>query len=112
MVIANVSSGSDSRHRIEQLVELLNMVSETERRGVRTEAKRWEHYDATVKLYRGRAKSEAAIWAAVAIGDNQRSVTLIKIVDWYRDGDLEHSGLLADALDRYARGTVIPGTAI
>jgi len=111
-VVANVRVAPGARRRIEQLVEFMNIVSDTEEFGLSHEMHRWRHFDATVKLFCGRPKRDAAIWAAVAVAADQRTVALLKIVDTFRDEDLEHSGLLAEALDRLARGRLVEGRTL
>lgn len=109
-VLANVRAPGVKRRRVQELVELLNMVTNTEELGLACEAKRWLDTvsDDTVKLYyRARGSREAGIWAAVAVTGLE--VTMLKIVDTYGGDDGERDGLLADALHRKAKGTIIQG---
>ncbi len=71
-VLANVRAPGVKRRRVQELVELRNMVTNTEELGLASEAKRWLHIaaDDTVKLYyRAPGSGQAGIWAAVAITD-------------------------------------------
>jgi hypothetical protein len=99
-----------SGERVFELVEFLKLVTNTEKRGIHTEAKRWINVpeESTVKLYMGDANpKEKAIWAAIQVEADGTTVTLLKIVDTYSGGESENYGLLADALDRKQKGRVI-----
>lgn len=114
-VVANIKAPGAKRRRVRELVEFLNMVSNTEELGVAFEAKRWLHTaaDSTVKLYYRQPRSgEAGIWAAVAVADDEVTVTMLKIVDTYGGGDGEQEELLADALHRKSRGTITQGLIV
>ena len=115
LVVANIRASVGNRRCVRELVEFLNMVTKSEELGAHTEAKRWKAAtdDSGVKLYFGKLKpGQSGIWAAVAVAADQRSLTLLKIVDTFGGGDNEHEGLLADALHRKAKGTIVQGQIV
>ena len=93
------------------MMEFLTLVAATEKRGLASVGKRWRGVpaDAAMQLYVGAPSGGmAGIWAAVAVAADGRSVTLLKLVDTYRGGELEAEGLLGDARDRKRKGRVFP----
>jgi hypothetical protein len=99
-----------SGERVFELLEFLKLVTNTEKRGVHTEGKRWINVpeDSAVKLYMGDpSPKEKAIWAAIQVEADEKTVTLLKIVDTYTGGETETRGLLGDALDRKQKGRII-----
>ena len=112
-VIANCKEGEGQRRRIEDLVEFINMVCKCDEPGSATHSMKsgkWRTTaaDPDVLLYfRDGRGDDVRLWAAVIL--TEAGVVLLKMVDSFRGGEREREGLLADALDRKARGTVIQG---
>jgi hypothetical protein len=115
-----------------QVAELLALLSAVERSGFASERKRldsinsgsvqrvdeaWqtlpeagEDFGDGGFVYAGGRKrvGKGSIWAAVEVGADGRTLTLLKIVDTFAGGNADEQELLADALDRKARGERAP----
>jgi hypothetical protein len=96
------------KERMYQAVELLGSLANIESKGFAGEAMRWVSVDKepAIKVYFGRTERgsvEGAIWAAIEIGTDNKSIRLLKITDRYAGGELEYENLLGDALYRRER---------
>jgi hypothetical protein len=94
-------------HRTNEIMEFLRIVTESEKFGIGKEEKRWIRVptEPTLRLYVGRPKNaRLAIWAAVAVEQDAKSIILLKMVDTYSGSESERNNLLPDALDRKQRG--------
>lgn len=94
--------------RLYQAAELLPSLAAIEREGFAGQSALWEEVsnEPTIKVYFGipeRGSEETAIWAAIEIGADGKSVTLLKITDAYTGGTNESNDLLADAIHRRDR---------
>ena len=104
--LASVTAAA-KRHLVIEAMECLVSIAAIEKHGFSREQKRWRTVaeDRTVKIYVGNAAPAfgvTTVWAAITLGADAKTVTLLKIVDSYGGGD--DSGLLADACDRKQRG--------
>lgn len=109
-VLASCRRRESRRRRIEELVEFLNMVTKCEELGLAATIHKWRRTaadPAVLLYYRDDQRDDTGIWAAVTAAPG--TVTLLKIVGTFGGGEQEREGLLADALHRKARGTVIEG---
>lgn len=112
-VVANIKRPGTKRRRIREFTELVTLVIASDGDGGDAEAKRWRRtrHDGAVRLYSGDPRSgETCLWAAFA-AETDGALTLLKVVDTYGGGDMEREGLLADALYRKEKGTVVRGTS-
>jgi hypothetical protein len=99
-----------AENQVRGFADLLTLIDKTERGGFNKEQKRWirTEQDAFVFTFAGPPDANRldAIWAAVRIQSDNRTVVLLKLIDDY-SGSLEsYEGLLADAIDRNRRGTL------
>jgi hypothetical protein len=112
-----------------QLAELVRSVAAAEQNGFESERKRWDRVDpdgqvrrvvAVARTLPGKHRNPGggvyvyvgepgpnghAIWAAVEVGDDGRTLTLARITDRFGGGVREEQGLVQDTLDRLRRGT-------
>jgi hypothetical protein len=107
-MVTKTSNGTLETNQVRGFADLLTLIDKAERDGFRQERKRWvKTADASVFTFAGPsdANGRNAIWAAVQIQSDNRTVMLLKLVDDYSGAVESHEGFLADALDRSARGT-------
>lgn len=119
VTLGTVSSGSEfdrlcksaKGQRAIEMMEFTTSVAGIETKGFATERKRWRKtdLDEAVKIYVADSTpvgGETTIWAAIDVGADGKTVTLLKIVDSYGGGNHESDALLTDAVDRKQRGRV------
>ena len=91
--------------RIYQLAELVTTITAAEQKGFAAERKRWDDVpnEGAIKIYSSAGTAAGSIWAAIEVGHDGMTLTLLKIVDRFSGGEREAAELLADALDRRSR---------
>lgn len=108
-IVTKIRNRTLAENQVRGFAELLTLIDKTENRSFNTEQKRWirTQQDSSVFTYAGPPDADGlnAIWAAVQIQSVNRMMVLLKLVDDYSGSSESHEGLLADALDRNARGT-------
>jgi hypothetical protein len=105
-IVKKAHDSALAENQVRGFADLLTLIARTETGGFNQERKRWtrsEHTSVFTFAGPGDEHDLNAIWAAVRVQSDNRTIVLLKLIADYSPGS--HQGHLDDALDRDRRGS-------